>query len=100
MELLNPSWIFDGREGDRTPDLRIANAALSQLSYTPKNEGASYSARFDLSSLLSGKKVLANEMVKGLARNIDGFAARCLLYVCFVMLRASGRKINLGMRDG
>ena len=24
-----------GREGDRTPDLRIANAALSQLSYTP-----------------------------------------------------------------
>ena len=32
----------DGREEDRTPDLRIANAALSQLSYTPKNEGASY----------------------------------------------------------
>jgi hypothetical protein len=25
--------------GDRTPDLRIANAALSQLSYDP-NEGA------------------------------------------------------------
>ena len=29
-------YIFGGREGDRTPDLRIANAALSQLSYTPK----------------------------------------------------------------
>ena len=25
----------DGRGEDRTPDLRIANAALSQLSYTP-----------------------------------------------------------------
>jgi hypothetical protein len=24
-----------GAEGDRTPDLRIANAALSQLSYGP-----------------------------------------------------------------
>ena len=33
-------WIFnsDGREEDRTPDLRIANAALSQLSYRPENE--------------------------------------------------------------
>ena len=28
-----------GAVGDRTPDLRIANAALSQLSYDP-NEGA------------------------------------------------------------
>ena len=27
---------FGGDEGDRTPDLCIANAALSQLSYTPK----------------------------------------------------------------
>lgn len=26
-----------GDEGDRTPDLSIANAALSQLSYIPKN---------------------------------------------------------------
>ena len=26
-----------GAEGDRTPDLRIANAALSHLSYSPKN---------------------------------------------------------------
>jgi hypothetical protein len=25
-----------GAEGNRTPDLRIANAALSQLSYNPK----------------------------------------------------------------
>ena len=28
--------VFGGDEGDRTPDLCIANAALSQLSYTPK----------------------------------------------------------------
>ncbi len=27
---------FGGDEGDRTPDLCIANAALSQLSYTPE----------------------------------------------------------------
>lgn len=27
--------ILGGDEGDRTPDLCIANAALSQLSYTP-----------------------------------------------------------------
>ena len=26
-----------GAEGDRTPDLRIANAALSQLSYCPQH---------------------------------------------------------------
>ena len=30
---LNP---FGGAEEDRTPDLRIANATLSQLSYRPK----------------------------------------------------------------
>ena len=31
-------WVlnFGGEEEDRTPDLRIANAALSQLSYPPK----------------------------------------------------------------
>ncbi len=28
---------FGGAEGDRTPDLRIANAALSQLSYGPES---------------------------------------------------------------
>ena len=28
-----------GAEGNRTPDLCIANAALSQLSYSPKREG-------------------------------------------------------------
>jgi hypothetical protein len=28
-----------GEEEDRTPDLRIANAALSQLSYPPNNFG-------------------------------------------------------------
>jgi hypothetical protein len=28
-------WISGGAEEDRTPDLRIANATLSQLSYRP-----------------------------------------------------------------
>ena len=32
-------WIPGGDEEDRTPDLRIANAALSQLSYVPINLG-------------------------------------------------------------
>jgi hypothetical protein len=29
---------FGGAEGDRTPDLRIANATLSQLSYGPDHD--------------------------------------------------------------
>ncbi len=29
------AFVFGGVEEDRTPDLRIANAALSQLSYHP-----------------------------------------------------------------
>jgi hypothetical protein len=29
------TWMCGGEEEDRTPDLRIANAALSQLSYLP-----------------------------------------------------------------
>ena len=33
--LRNPLILFGGDEGDRTPDLSVANAALSQLSYTP-----------------------------------------------------------------
>ncbi len=33
-KLLVPS--YHGAEGDRTPDLLIANEALSQLSYSPK----------------------------------------------------------------
>ncbi len=28
-------WVNGGDEGNRTPDLSIANAALSQLSYIP-----------------------------------------------------------------
>ena len=33
---------FGGAEGDRTPDLRIANAALSQLSYWPEDKEGWY----------------------------------------------------------
>ena len=31
--------MIGGAEGDRTPDLRIANATLSQLSYGPISSG-------------------------------------------------------------
>src|SRR5215472_910462 len=34
-----------GAEGDRTPDLRIANATLSQLSYGPGARGGDYGER-------------------------------------------------------
>ena len=30
-----PGWRISGDEGDRTPDLGVANAALSHLSYIP-----------------------------------------------------------------
>ena len=32
---VTPCFYFGGDEGDRTPDLSVANAALSQLSYGP-----------------------------------------------------------------
>jgi hypothetical protein len=37
------SFVFSsyGAEGDRTPDLLIANEALSQLSYSPTKDGKS-----------------------------------------------------------
>ena len=35
VQVLEKSGNFGGAEGDRTPDLRIANATLSQLSYGP-----------------------------------------------------------------
>ena len=34
-----PAKRLGGAEGDRTPDLRIANATLSQLSYGPNSQG-------------------------------------------------------------
>ena len=40
-----------GDEEDRTPDLRIANATLSQLSYAPTNDA-------DFNTGLSGPGVL------------------------------------------
>ena len=43
-----PKRVLCGAEGDRTPDLRIANAALSQLSYGPR--GAQCSAELVLLS--------------------------------------------------
>ncbi len=40
--------IFGGDEGDRTPDLGIANAALSQLSYIPKIETSKRRAMIEI----------------------------------------------------
>ena len=37
-ERLAPCFIFGGDEEDRTLDLRIANATLSQLSYIPDDK--------------------------------------------------------------
>ena len=40
MTFLDDSgYLIGGAEGDRTPDLCIANAALSQLSYSPMRQG-------------------------------------------------------------
>ena len=45
-------WGDGGAEGDRTPDLDIANVALSQLSYGPIISGADHvGARSPLSRL-------------------------------------------------
>ena len=41
MESRELLWMeFGGREGDRTLDLGVANAALSHLSYSPKLNGS------------------------------------------------------------
>ena len=46
-----------GAEGDRTPDLLIANEALSQLSYSPPNlEKGPRKARISLPGRLSSKR--------------------------------------------
>jgi hypothetical protein len=43
----SPLFAFGGAEGDRTLDLRIANATLSQLSYRPMHNlgESSYNSR-------------------------------------------------------
>ena len=38
-----PQFGISGDEGDRTPDLGVANAALSHLSYIPTNRSPSIS---------------------------------------------------------
>src|ERR1700685_360054 len=40
--------MISGATGDRTPDLRIANAALSQLSYCPKTAAKHTPQRFEV----------------------------------------------------
>jgi hypothetical protein len=45
--------VFCGAEGDRTPDLCIANASLSQLSYGPRGGWQGTQEAFDVKRLPS-----------------------------------------------
>ena len=50
--------VFGGEEEDRTRDLRIANAALSQLSYPPqrRRDSISYRLAYQSHRVLSGSE--------------------------------------------
>ena len=66
------SWIRGGEEEDRTPDLRIANATLSQLSYPPTERrkiiaeptqaGARGRGRLAGCALLARRRVVADQV--------------------------------------
>ena len=43
-------WVLGGAEGDRTPDLVIANDALSQLSYCPNDRSLIWRNGAEMSS--------------------------------------------------
>jgi hypothetical protein len=47
---------FGGVEEDRTPDLRIANATLSQLSYHPSERGGFYPNR-EAAGIIRGSRI-------------------------------------------
>ena len=47
-------WPLDGDEGTRTPDLRLAKAPLSQLSYIPVGETVGLTGLEPVTSRLSG----------------------------------------------
>jgi hypothetical protein len=56
--------VIGGAEGDRTPDLIIANDTLSQLSYCPNDRGRFHTNRARVVKLRggrSGRGVLAGE---------------------------------------
>ena len=69
---------FGGAEGDRTPDLRIANATLSQLSYGPVS-------RFSASPRARGTMGMVPHPVK---RGSTG--ASCLARVPFAFCATCG----------
>ena len=51
----SPVGIFlGGGEGIRTPDPRVANAVLCQLSYTPDKPTEISNLRFEISKLVAG----------------------------------------------
>ncbi|CDW93168.1 hypothetical protein THICB2_30209 [Thiomonas sp. CB2] len=52
------AWVFGGPKEDRTPDLCIANAALSQLSYRPEKQN--HNRRREAGSIAGGG-VIGNE---------------------------------------
>ena len=56
---------FGGAEEDRTPDLRIANATLSHLSYGPTNARLSLGKRNMWIGCISVKLVWRNERLAG-----------------------------------
>src|SRR5690606_31662606 len=63
-------YLGGGAEGDRTPDLRIANAALSQLSYGPGSEGRESSRLVDSVNCLPGGAG-AFSGISGAVRRVD-----------------------------
>ena len=54
--------IFGGAEEDRTPDLRIANATLSQLSYGPTEWGIIRVKRYSCQAVEAGIHVQARSV--------------------------------------
>jgi hypothetical protein len=73
-----------GREGDRTLDLGVANAALSQLSYSPVNSLAFLAFWFSMGQGFTGSKTSAwfigNEYSRGFAASgLLGGIAPCRL---------------------
>ena len=65
-----------GEEEDRTPDLRIANAALSQLSYPP--DAANYSFRDAMQEVLrSARRGVAAGWAAGVRRASRAGRRRC-----------------------
>jgi hypothetical protein len=67
-------FYFGGREGDRTLGLRIANAALSQLSYSPtvlKRRGSGYNLIYQPKEI-KGKIQISNRETEPRGNCIEG----------------------------